>query len=52
MKENIEVALREEMTALREKEKKVNAYPLSVELLTASEKLNAEGVRIYLPPQR
>lgn len=37
MKENIEVALREEMTALREKEKKVNAYPLSVELLTASD---------------
>lgn len=37
MKENIEVALREEITTLREKEKKLNAYPLSVDLLTAND---------------
>ncbi len=37
MKENIDVALKEEIAALREKEKKVNAYPLSIELLTGSD---------------
>jgi predicted polyphosphate/ATP-dependent NAD kinase len=37
MKDNIDVALREELTTLREKEKKMNSYPLSVELLTAND---------------
>lgn len=37
MKENIEVALREEINTLREKEKKVNAFPLSIDLLTAQD---------------
>lgn len=37
MKENIEVALKEEIAILREKEKKTNAYPLSIELLTAGD---------------
>ena len=37
MKENIEVALREEINMLREKEKKVNAFPLSIDLLTAQD---------------
>jgi hypothetical protein len=34
MKENIEVALREELATLREKEKRLNAFPLSIDLLT------------------
>lgn len=37
MKENIEVALREEIGTLREKEKRVGAYPLSIDLLTAQD---------------
>lgn len=37
MKENIEIALREEINTLREKEKKVNAFPLSIDLLTAQD---------------
>ena len=35
MKENIEVALKEELGTLRDKEKAANAYPLSTELLAA-----------------
>ena len=37
MKENIDVALKEELAVLRDKEKKVDAYPLSTDLLTASD---------------
>ena len=37
MKENIEVALKEELATLREKEKKINAYPMSLELLNADD---------------
>ena len=37
MKENIEQALNEEIATLRAKEKKVDAYPLSLELLTAQD---------------
>lgn len=37
MKENLDVALKEELSTLRDKEKKINAYPLSIELLTVSD---------------